>query len=156
MRRVALLICLVVLAALPAQAQVAAPHPLAAVPMLPLAAGPHPDIEDLLRRHWRDFFEGGGEHAFTLNDVRAGRFDFDGDGDPELVLMIDRPDWQSDDGKPLVIATWTEHHWLPVGWGWGDEDQILVTDQVIDGWRTLDIGKFLMRWTPNGYQRDPK
>jgi len=155
-RRIALLFCLVVLAALPVQAGGPSPRLVAMVPMLPLSPGPHPDIEDLLQRHWRDYFEGTGAHAFTLAEVRAGRIDLDGDGDDELVLMIDRADWQSDEGKPLVVATWTERHWLPVGWGWGDEDQIFVTDEVIDGWHTLDAGKFLMRWTPKGYRRDPK
>ena len=155
MRRIALLLLLALFAVSPAQAQTA-PRPLAEVPMLPLAPGPHPDIEALLRLHWRDYFEAAGPHAFTLDEVRAGRFDLDGDDDPELVLMIDRPDWHGIDGQPLLIATWVDHHWLPVGWGWGEEDQVLVTDESIDGWRTLDIGNYLMRWTAKGYRRDPK
>jgi len=155
MRRFALLLCLVVLGGPPALAQ-SAPRQLAAIPLLPLTAGDHPDVEELLNTHWRGYYRGSGEFGFTIDQVRAGRFDLDGDDDPELLLLIDKPNWQAQEGKPFVVATWVKGHWLAVGWGWGDEDQVFVTDEVIDGWRTLDTPKLLMRWTAKGYRRDPK
>ncbi|MDA8231493.1 MAG: hypothetical protein M0006_09145 [Magnetospirillum sp.] len=155
MRRFILSVCVVLLAAVPAHAQ-EVPRWYAQVPLLPLAEGEHPDIEELLSAHWADYFRAGGELGFDLDQVRAGRVDLDGGDDGELVLMIDHPRWRADDGKPFVVAAWTGGRWVPVGWGWGEEDGVFVTTEVIDGWRTIDAGNFLMRWTAGGYQRERK
>ncbi len=145
-------VVLLVLAVCPAA--MAGPRQIAQIPMLPLADGPHPDIEALVSSYWKDTFRTGGKFGFDLDDLRVGRIDLDGDDDPELVLEIDKPDWESQNGQPLLIATWVDHHWLPVGWGWAQGDDIFVTDEVIKGWHTLEIGKFLMRWSRRGYQRE--
>lgn len=158
MRRLLLLFRLVVLfAPLPALAQVPPePRLYAEVAMLHLDSQPHPDIEALLRSHWGNYFQAQGDPAdFTLAQVRVGRFDLDGDGDPELFLMIDQPHWVTTGGKPLVVATWVDGHWLPVGWGWADEDGVFVTDEVLDGWRSIVAGNTLMQWTAKGYRGAP-
>ena len=132
------------------------PKALAQIPLLPLALGAHADVEDLLRLHWRDYFNMPGEFGFTMDEVRAGRIDLDDDGDAELVLMLDKPNWLTENGKPFLVATWVDHRWLPVGWGWGDDDNIFVTAETFHNWHALDAGKFIMRWTDQGYRRDPK
>lgn len=154
MRRIALLLCLACLLA--ASTAVAQARQLVQVPMLPLAEGEHPDLEALLTLHWKEYWRRSGPDGFGPGEMRAGRVDLDGDGDPELILMIDKPAWLSEYGKPLVIATWVDHHWLPVGWGWGEEDNVFVLDEVVEGWRTVETGKFLMRWTKKGYQRNAR
>ncbi len=157
MRRITLLFILVLAALLPLSAHAdGRPKQLAMVPLLPLADDAHPDIDDLLGRFWHGYYRVESEYGFGPADVRAGRFDLDGDGDAELVLLIDQPKWRGADGLPFVVATWRDHRWLPVGWGWGDDDGIFVTDEVVDGWRTLDAGAFWMRWTKDGYRRDRK
>lgn len=157
MRRIVLLFALVLAALLPLPAHAGSgPKLLAMVPLLPLADGPHPDIDDLLARFWHGYYGVESEYGFGPADVRAGRFDLNGDGDSELILEIDKPKWRGSEGQPLVIATWRDHHWLPVGWGWTDDDCVFVTDEVIESWRTVDAGNFLMRWTADGYRRDRK
>ena len=154
MRRIPLLLVLALMALLPLSAQADGRLRLVdMVPLLPLADGDHPDIDDLMARHWHDFYRAAGPDGFGPADLRAGRIDLNGDGDDELVLMVDAPRWRSDDGQPFVIATWRNHAWLPVGWGWADDDGIFVTDQVNDSWHTLDAGKYLMPWGKDGYQR---
>jgi hypothetical protein len=156
MRRIIYAFCLFSALALPAPTSAAA-RPLAMVPMLPLADGPHLDIEDLLRRQWRGYFQSTGEFGFTTADIRAGRFDLNGDGDPELLVMIDTPKWTSTAGKTFVIATWQDHHWVVIGGSWADEDNILVTDESLESWRTLDTGQGWLRWTKkDGYQAEVK
>jgi hypothetical protein len=157
MRRIAVLFALVLVALLPLPAHAdGAPKLLAMVPLLPLTDGDHPDVDDLLSRFWHGYYREDSEFGFGPADVRVGRFDLDGDGDDELFVLIDKAKWRGTEGQPFVVATWRDHAWLPVGWGWADDDGIFVTDEVIDSWRTLDAGKFRMRWTADGYRRDPK
>jgi len=154
MRRIALLICLIALAA---PADGAEAPPLALVPMLPLAGEPGPDIEALVGAYWQSYWRASGFYGFGPANIRVGRWDLDGDGNDELIILVEQPDWQSTDGKPLLVATWENGRWKPVGWGWGDEDCVFVTSEVIDHWRTVDAGNYLLRWTSrNGYERDRK
>ncbi|HSV30057.1 MAG TPA: hypothetical protein VLL76_10880 [Candidatus Omnitrophota bacterium] len=139
----ALMLCLA--AALPAQAQEVVGY-VGQVPMLKLPEGNHPDIEALASKLWKAYWRGAGEHGFGPADLRVGRFDLDADGIAELFLMIDRDEWLSDHGKPLVVASWHKKAWVPVGWSWSDEDAVFVTQDRKDGWFGLDTGKHLMAW----------
>lgn len=154
MHRFTLLLALLVIA-LPAAAQ-EQPRPLGQVPMLPLDAGEHADIETLLRSYWPPYFNTGHAEGFGRDAVRAGRFDIDGDGRAELFVMIEHPTWTAEHGQPLVVATWSNKGWNAVGWSWGDEDTVFVTNETIGGWRTIDTGTQLMRWERSDYGRTDK
>ncbi|MGE5547880.1 MAG: hypothetical protein ACM33T_13335 [Solirubrobacterales bacterium] len=149
MRRAFLIIALL-LAALPAKA--AEPIYVGQVPLLPLPEGDQPDIEALVGANWKAYWHASGEHGLTRDNIRVGRFDFDGDGRAELVLMIDKDSWVGENGKPLMVAGWTKKGWLPIGWGWGDEDNVFVSRETIGGWHSIDTGRNLMRWTGKAYQ----
>lgn len=149
-------------AALPAFGQSApvsaanVPFYVGQVPLLPLPDGDHPDIEALVAKHWRAYWRASGDLGFGPQHLRAGRFDLDRDGRPELFVLIDSPGWQADIGKPLVMAAWTKKGWMPIGWSWADEDGIFVTPERIDEWYSVDTGKHLMRWTAKGYAQVEK
>lgn len=154
MRRILALLS-VLLAATPAVAQDL--HRLVAqVPLLPLAEGRQDEIEGLIKAHWRDYWGGQGRLAFGREDLRVGRIDLDGDGRAELFVMIDRPAWETNWGKPFVVATWGARGWSPVGWGWGDEDSVFVTAERLDGWLSIDTPSHWLRHAGKGYQTTDK
>lgn len=139
------------LSALPALAQ-ELHRTVAQVALLPLSEGPHDDIEALLRTHWKPFYGSAVEHGFTMKQVRAGRIDLDNDGQAELFLMIDAPNWEAAHGKPFVAARWTAKGWSAAGWGWGDEDGIFLTAERLSGWLSIDTKDHWMRWNGKVYQ----
>lgn len=143
------------LLAVPAQA-----HELwrlaAQVPLLPLPETGNQDVEALVADYWKPHWKGGGEHGFTRSALRAGRFDLNGDGRSELFVMIDQASWEADHGKPFVVAAWGAKGWSPIGWGWGDEDRIFVTGEVLQGWRSVDSGPHWLRWTGKVYHLEEK
>lgn len=141
--------------ALPAAAQ-ETPRPVGQVPLLPLPAGDHPDLDALLQAHWRPYYNTQHDQGFGRDKVRAGRFDVDGDGRAELFLLIDQDSWEAPHGRPLVVANWTARGWNAIGWSWGDEDTVFVTAETIDGWRTIDTGTQLLRWSRGVYERIEK
>ena len=148
---------IMLLAAMPMTAAVAAPPAMSAqVGVLPPAPGAHPDLEALLHEFWRDYFEVGGPLGFTLDNIRVGRIDLNDDDIDELILMIDLPGWRVDAGKPFVVATWRNKAWAAVGWGWGDEDQIFRLTETIQGWHSLDTGSQILHWNGREYERESK
>lgn len=155
MRFLAALLLLCLATAHPAAAQ-ESPRPVGQVPVLPLPPGDHPDIEALLRAHWAPYYNTGHEHAFDRGKVRAGRFDIDGDGHPELFVLINQAAWEAEGGHPLVVAKWMAQGWTAIGWSWGDEDTIFATAEIIDGRRTIDTGTQLLRWGRGVYERVAK
>jgi hypothetical protein len=148
-----LLLCLTIAA--PAAAQDSL-RPVGQVPVLPLPQGDHPDIDALLRAHWAPYYNTQHEHGFGRDKVRAGRFDIDGDGRPELFVLIDQASWEAESGHPLVVAKWTQHGWSAIGWSWGDEDTIFATAEIIGGHRTIDTGTQFLRWGRGVYDRVEK
>ena len=154
MFRFAVLLFLSLLAApLPAQAQASL---VAQVGLLPPAPGPHPDLVDVLRRFWPEYYDTDGALSFTLDNIRVGRIDLNDDDRAELILMIDKPGWEIAIGKPFVICTWRKTNWVAIGWGWGDEDTLFVQSDTYRGWHSLDTGTTIMRWTGKEYERQPK
>ncbi len=153
MRRsvLALLLCL----AAPALAE-DGPTPVGQVALLPLGDAVRPDIEALIQVHWKDYYRTGAEHAFDRDRIRVGRFDLNGDGRAELLLMIDQDDWEADLGRPLVVADWSVKGWKAVGWSWGDDETVFATDEIVGGWRTIDTGTQYLRWDGRIYQRVDK
>lgn len=131
-------------------------HPYAQVPLLPLADGVHDDIDTLIQALWQPYYNTGAEHAFGRDNIRVGRIDLNGDGDAELVLMIDAPGWEAAPGNPFLVAQWLKKRWVAVGWGWGDEDTVFATTEVRGGWRSIDGGKMVMRWMGREYQPEEK
>jgi hypothetical protein len=149
MRRIVLLLFLLLTA--PA---LGAEPPMAQVPMLPLAGEPGSDVETLVGMNWENYWRDKGHYGFGPEHLRVGRFDLDGDGVEELIVVVDKPEWLGPEGKPLVVATWRKDRWRPVGWGWGDEDTIFVTGERVDGWHSIDGGNFILRWAGrDGYAR---
>ena len=128
----------------------------AEIGILPPAPGSHPDLEDLLQRFWRDYYNVEGPQGFTMDNVRVGRADLNDDGNDELILMIDAPAWRAEGGKPFVIATWHKDGWYAIGWGWGDEDTIFTLTETNNGWHSLDTGTSIMRWTNQEYTGERK
>lgn len=155
MRRPAALLTVLLAAALPAQAQDAASY-FGQVPLLPLAEGDQPDIDTLVGEHWKAYWRAPGALGFGRDNIRAGRFDLDGDGGAELFILIDQPEWQSDKGKPLLVASWRRKGWHAIGWAWADEDSVFATQERRDGWRTIDAGDYLLRWDGQGYTPQEK
>lgn len=128
------------------------PRPVAQIPLLRLADGEQRDITDLVMALWQPYYNTNAEHAFGRDNLRAGRFDLDGDGQAELILMIDAEGWEADPGDPFVIARWTQGHWIPVGWGWGDQDSVFAAEEIQGGWRTVVTNSEILRWTGREYQ----
>ncbi|HLO75817.1 MAG TPA: hypothetical protein VK196_05110 [Magnetospirillum sp.] len=131
-------------------------RPVAQVPLLPLAEEVPADIDTLIRTLWRTYYNTGAESSFGRDSVRVGRVDLDGDGSSELVLMIDAPAWEAGPGSPFVVTQWRNKRWVPVGWGWGDEDTVFATTEVLGGWRSIDTGKLLLRWVGREYRYEEK
>lgn len=152
MHRIALTLILILSAALPARADITY---FGQVPLLPPAEGEQPDIDALAAAAWPAYWRAAGEHGFMRSDLRLGRFDLDGDGSAELFLMIDSTAWANEHGKPLLVARWAKG-WLPVGWGWADEDRVFAAIEREQGWRSLDIGHHLMRWDGKQYNNAVK
>lgn len=150
MRPMTVLLFVLLALAHPAVAQESV-RPVSQIPLLPLADGAQPDVDDLLAAFWQPYFNTGAEHSFGRDRVRAGRVDLNDDDRAELVLMIDAPGWQADQGNPFVIATWTNKRWVAVGWGWGDEDTLFATDEIMGGWRSVDSGTQLLQWSGKEY-----
>ena len=134
----------------------APPRPLALISLLPPAPGPHPDLDEFILLFWVKYYNAPGELGFTLNQVRVSRVALKDDDDTQLILMIDHPGWRTVDGKPFVIATWRDGQWAAIGWGWGDEDGLFETTEIVGGWHSLDAGKYTMRWDGQQYQTVPK
>ena len=128
-----------------------APPPAGLIALLPLAPHPQPDIDSFLDAHWHEYYQSGHPQQFTREQVRAGRYDLDGDGAAELLLLIESKDWEDEAGRPLVVASWRNQAWHAIGWGRGDEDGLFVTVETVKGWRTLDTGTQLLRWNGKAY-----
>ncbi|MBX9635897.1 MAG: hypothetical protein K2X44_13020 [Magnetospirillum sp.] len=150
----ALLFVLLALAA-PATAQEAL-RPVSQIPLLAVADGVHEDLDSLIQIYWQAHFNTNAEYAFGREQLRVGRVDLDGDGRAELVLMVDAIGWNADQGSPFVVAQWINKRWVAIGWGWGDEDTVFVTDEIKDGWRSIDTGTQLLRWAGTEYSFSDK
>lgn len=142
------------LAAAPVAAQ-EAPRLAAQVALLPMPERGLADVEALVRSHWKAHYETGHEDGFTREHLRAGRFDLDDDGRPELFVMIDKENWVAEHGKPFVVAEWggAARGWYAIGWGWSDEDTIFATTEKIAGWRSIETNAHLLRWDGKGAYR---
>jgi len=129
---------------------------LAQIPVLPAASGPHPDLDALLQRFWRDYYKADGSLGFDMSQVRVGRVALTDDDNDELILMIASQAWRTDAGYPFVIATWIDKEWVAVGWGWGDEDGIFSLTETRRGWHSVETGTYVMRWNGTEYERETK
>jgi hypothetical protein len=129
---------------------------VAAVAMLPLPDSHQDDVEALVRTHWSNYFNVSGPQGFRREHLRAGRFDLDGDGRAELLVMIDHPEWESANGKPFVMANWTAKGWRAIGWGWSHEDGVFVSAEKLKGVYTVDTPLYWIRWTGKAYQLEAK
>ncbi|CAA7627556.1 hypothetical protein [Magnetospirillum sp. SS-4] len=146
---------LLVATALPATAQDHG-RPAALVGMQPLPETETPDIDALLRAHWRAYYNSGARHGFFRDQVRAGRIDLNEDGQMELLLLIDSPDWQGDRGRPLLVAHWTARGWAAIGWGFADSDGVFVTTERAKGWATIETPTQWLHWTGSAYRAEDK
>ncbi|OAN42981.1 hypothetical protein A6A04_09765 [Paramagnetospirillum marisnigri] len=125
---------------------------VAQVALQPLPEGETPDIDALLKTHWRAYYNGGGQFGFFRDQVRAGRIDLNEDGRTELFLLIDAPAWASAKGQPMVVAQWTSKGWAPIGWGFGEADGVFVTSSRLGGWATIETPSQWFRWNGASYQ----
>ena len=156
MRHAHILLALLLLVAVPARAQTDLPRPISQIALLPIGDQGRDDVIALVKTHWLPYFETQHPQAFGRESIRAGRFDLNGDGQAELLVMVVKPDWAAQQGQPIVVASWTDKGWNAVGWSWGDEDTIFVTEEAVDGWRTIDTGSQLLRWDRGLYSRIDK
>lgn len=154
MSRIAAFILAMLALAVPARAADDV-RPFAQVPLLPIETMSE-DVAAMVWAFWPDYFNSGRENSFGRQHLRVGRIDLDGDQRDELVLMIDAPGWEAEPGNPFVVAQWRKGRWVAVGWGWGDEDTVFAITEVKDGWRSIDGGKVVMRWTGKEYKLEDK
>lgn len=140
----------------PAFSQAYPPRPIEQIAMLPLNDGVPSDIDKVVAGVWGPYYNTSDENAFTRDNLRAGRADLNDDGWAELVLMLDHVLWKDAPGKPYLIATWQQDSWRVVGWGWGDEDGLFVTEEVMGGWHSIDSGSQWVHWTGKAYLSDDK
>lgn len=131
-------------------------RPVAQVPLVPLGETMSDDVQAMVWAFWPTYFNSGGENTFGRQHLRVGRIDLDGDNRDELVLMIDAPGWEAAQGNPFVVAQWHKGRWLAVGWGWGDEDTLFTITEVQGGWRSIDAGQQVLRWTGKEYRAEDK
>jgi hypothetical protein len=150
MRRMTALLFVLLAYAVPALAQDVV-RPVSQIPLLSMADGAHDDIDSLLQVYFQAHFNTQAEYAFGREHLRVGRFDLDGDGRAELVLMVDAPGWHANQGAPFVVAQWINKRWVGIGWGWGDEDTLFATTEIQGGWRSIDTGTQILRWTGKEY-----
>lgn len=155
MTRIAALLLASLALAAPARAADDA-RPFAQVPLVPLADPVPADVDALVKAFWQPYYNTGAENAFTRQNLRIGRIDLDGDDRPELVLMVDAPGWEAEHGNPFVVAQWRKGRWIAVGWGWGDEDTLFATTEMLGGWRSIDGGHTLLRWSGTEYRSEEK
>lgn len=155
MRHAHALIVLALMLPLPAQGQ-EAPRPVSQIALLPLPDQGRDDVIALVKTHWQPYFETQHPQAFGRESLRAGRFDLNGDGQAELLVMLTKDGWQAQQGFPLVVANWTAKGWNAVGWSWGDEDTVFATDEIRDTWRTIDTGTQYLYWDRGLYSRADK
>lgn len=150
MRR--LLACLLLLSPLAAHsAEIADMRPTAQVALLPAPDHDDPALLGFVGALWGRYFQTNDPQAFGRAALRVGRMDLNGDGQAELMVLIDAPDWESGQGYPLVVANWTKDGWNAIGWSWGDEDSLFVLDDVVDGWHSLTTGTQVLRWDHGVY-----
>lgn len=155
MKRIAAFLLAMTALAAPARATDDA-RPVAQVPLVPLAEAVPDDVDALVRTFWSEYYNTRAESAFTRDNLRIGRIDLDGDDRSELVVMVDAPGWEAEQGNPFVVAQWRKTRWIAVGWGWGDEDTVFATTEVLGGWRSIDGGKVVMRWVGREYRAEDK
>lgn len=139
-----------------AHAQAPVPAPVGQIALLRLPDSGQDDVIALVKTHWKPYFETQAAEAFGRESLRFGRFDLDGDNRAELVVMVTKAEWAAEQGFPLVVATWTDKGWLAVGWSWGDEDTLFATDEIRQGWRTIDTGTQFLYWDGKTYARTDK
>ncbi|MGE5506709.1 MAG: hypothetical protein ACM31L_19965 [Actinomycetota bacterium] len=157
MRRAALLFALLICLLDPRAAAAQELYRLAGmVPLLPMSEGVHEDIDTLVAKLWPRYFNAPGPQGFTSSQLRVGRVDLDGDGKAELVVMIDSPAWENDKGKPFVVANWTRSGWRAVGWGFGDDDSVFITGEVLNGWVSIDTPRQWLRFDGKAYRAEDK
>jgi hypothetical protein len=155
MKPFALLTFLFVLLA-PVVAGAADPVKLAQIPVLSPTNGPHPDLDTLLQRFWKSYYNADGALGFDMSQIRVGRMDLNDDDDAELILMITHPGWRAEGGFPFVIATWLNKEWSAVGWGWGEDDTLFSLVEVNRGWHSVETSSSILRWNGQEYERTPK
>lgn len=155
MRHAHALLALTLMLPLPALGQ-EAPRPVGQIALLPLPDQGRDDVIGLVKTHWQPYFETQHPQAFGRESLRAGRFDLNGDGQAELLVMLAKDGWQAQQGFPLVVANWTAKGWNAVGWSWGDEDTVFATDEIRDHWRTIDTGTQYLYWDRGLYSRADK
>lgn len=156
MRHAHTLSILFALIASPVLAQGQPPTPVAQIALLPIGDDDRDDVIALVKTHWLPYFQTQHPQAFGRESVRTGRFDLDGDGQAELLVMVTKADWAAQQGQPLVVATWTNAGWNAIGWSWGDEDTVFATSEIVDGWRSVDTGTQVLRWDRGLYSRHDK
>lgn len=150
MRR--LLACLLLLS--PQLVHAAEPEdlrPTAQIALLPVSDHDDPALASFVNALWGRYFQTDDPQAFGRAALRLGRMDLNGDGQAELLILVDAPDWETGAGYPLVVANWTRDGWNPIGWSWGDEDRVFVVDEAVDGWHSLSTGTQLLRWDHGVY-----
>lgn len=133
-----------------------APVPAAQIPMLSLSTPLPWEVESALQTYWKDHYLASGDNGFGADKVRAGRFDLNGDGKAELILMVEDESWEAELGRPFLVANWSRTGWNAIGWSWGDEETLFATTETFGGWRTIDTGTQLLRWDGRIYQRVDK
>lgn len=126
-------------------------RPVAQVALLPAPETIDPALSSFVEALWGRYWRSSDPQAFGQSALRVGRMDLNDDGQAELFLMIDAPDWESGQGYPMVIANWTKDGWNAIGWSWGDEDTVFLSDEVRDGWRSIRTGPQLLRWDQGVY-----
>lgn len=155
MKRIAALLLAALAFAVPARAADDV-RPFAQVPLLPVAERLPDDVEAMLRALWPTYYNSGGENAFGRDNLRMGRIDLDSDDRAELVVMVDAPGWEAEPGTPFVVAQWRKNRWIAVGWGWGDEDTVFATTEVLGGWHSIESGHQVLRWIGKEYRLEEK
>ena len=156
MRHAHALLALSLLLPLPALGQEEPPRPVGQVALLPLPDQGRDDVVALVKAHWLPYFQTQDPQGFGRESLRAGRFDLDGDSQAELLVLVNKPGWEAQQGFPLVVAAWTDRGWNAIGWSWGDEDTVFVTDEIRQGWRTIDTGTQFLYWDKGLYSRADK
>jgi hypothetical protein len=151
LRPTALIAALLCVASLSAAAQDYG-RPVAQVALQPLPETPTPDIEALLKTHWKAYYNSGGRDGFFRDQVRAGRIDLDENGVAELFVLIESSDWLTSRGFPMMVARWTDKGWTAIGGMYADPDTVFVTTDRVQGWATVETQSQWMRWNGIKYQ----
>ena len=62
----------------------------------------------------------------------------------------------TDKGLPIVVARWSSKGWNPVGWTYGDSDNVFVTARRVQGWAIIETSSQWLVWNGAIYQPQDK